>query len=207
MRSQTQLDEISDGLKHVRLKSHNSLLFIIIYHLFGEYTLSQWGLSSDLKLPLMLLVGAQIINSACGPVGIIMAKYGQFMRLIGYAFLSLIFFATCLFISSFREYFYTVSIGVLIMQFLENILKLTWWNNYKKVDMNSLNLGFLMYDSRSGSTWLASLLHGYSSIVVLKESTFIAAYYPFDSGISKEQYLHLRSLLVSDMQIWKLDSI
>ena len=66
--------------------------------------------------------------------------------------------------------------------------------------MNSLNLGFLMYDSRSGSTWLASLLHGYSSIVVLKESTFTSRILSFDSGISKEQYLHLRSLLVSDMQ-------
>ena len=131
--STDSIDEISDGLKHVRLKSMViAFLFIIIYHLFGEYTLSQWGLSSDLKLPLMLLVGAQIINSACGPVGIIMAKYGQFMRLIGYAFLSLILFATCLFITPLESIFITVSIGVLIMQFLENILKLTWWNNYKK---------------------------------------------------------------------------
>lgn len=40
--------------------------------------------------------------------------------------------------------------------------------------MKGRNVVFMLYDSRSGSTWLSSILHGYSNIHVLKESTFVS---------------------------------
>ena len=57
-----------------------------------------------------------------------------------------------------------------------------------------------MYDSRSGSTWFASLLHGYSNIFVLKESTFTSRILSCSGSISNEQYLKLRDQVVSDKQ-------
>lgn len=66
--------------------------------------------------------------------------------------------------------------------------------------MKSMNLGFLLYDSRSGSTWLASQLHGYSNLHILKESTFTSRILSLKGEVSNSSFQELYAHILSDRQ-------
>jgi hypothetical protein len=124
---------IQKKLSGVRLRSSAlAVLVFIVFYLFGAEIIEIWELSFVEVKALLLLILAQIINSTAGPVGIIMAKYGHFYKLIIYSFLSLFVFSLNFFFYNRENLVVSVAISVILMQIIENSLKIYWWNSHKK---------------------------------------------------------------------------